>query len=278
MPTNDTLRPRRRYPLWLLALVAAASIASLLFVNGVFFPSGLGNRAERATGGLVNATLLGSWIVFAVVVLGVLRGRGRVPWSRLGVRPADLQRALVATVALWVLVHLGLVLCRLLTLSELRVDPAWTEAGPLPLAGSLLAQVLGNAAVEEIVYRGFWVGALHQRFAACSQRAAPAASLLLAALLFALSHLPNRVFVHDATDFAELAGDQAMLFTVGLVFGWLWWRTRNLWFCIGVHALLNAPTLALDARGLGVWPQSLVVVGALVLAMRWPRASPFAER
>jgi hypothetical protein len=72
----------------------------------------------------------------------------------------------------------------------------------------------------------------------------------------------------------ELAAtDQGVLLLGGLLLSWLYLRTRNLFFVIGVHALLLAPSpVVAGPRGGGGWYQPLVVaVLASLWALLWPR-------
>ena len=98
------------------------------------------------------------------------------------------------------------------------------DAGLLPLVLNLLTYALIPGVVEEVVFRGFLLGAL-QPF---GERRA----LLLSALLFGLAHL----------NFTQMP----FAFLLGLFFGFVFLRTGRLWPCMMVHFLNNAMSVVLE--------------------------------
>jgi beta-lactamase class D len=65
------------------------------------------------------------------------------------------------------------------------------------------------------------------------------------------------------------AESRVQVFTMGWVFGWVYWQTQNLFFAVGVHSLLNEPASLLASHDVG---QRLVIVFVgLGLAAAWPR-------
>ena len=71
---------------------------------------------------------------------------------------------------------------------------------------------------------------------------------ILSSILFALAHLPHRIGINGGyADLALMATDQGWLVVWGCVYCWLYSRTKNLWFVIGVHSLANARTMLVAA-------------------------------
>jgi len=97
-------------------------------------------------------------------------------------------------------------------------------SGPLPFALELVSFALMPALVEELVFRGWFLGALRP----FGERRA----LLLSALFFGLMHM-NLTQVPFA-------------FMLGLVFGFIYLRTGRLWPGMVIHFLNNALSVALD--------------------------------
>ena len=111
--------------------------------------------------------------------------------------------------------------------------------------GPLLAQVLGTALVEETVFRGFLWRELARRLGG-GPRGAWAGAIASQAL-FALLHVPIRL--SQGASGSELATMVLGLFLIGLVFVAVYAATGNLFVAVMVHALGNAPTLALVPQG-----------------------------
>lgn len=249
-----------------LAALLVAIMTAAAFVNLVFFQQDAPQIVVDATAGLVDWTLMGSAIILVVVVGGVIFGLGRQRPADVGLIARKLPAAIGVTAALWVLTQALLSAGAWATLGEIPFNPRWAERGVTAMFGALIAQLFGNALAEEIIYRGFlppqaWLklrGGLlgHARW-----------RLLLAALIsqaiFAVAHIPNRIF--NEMSGADIALDMVMLVIFGLYYLFLYLRTSNLFFAIGVHALANQP-LTLVQSDLAA---PLFMVLALVAALLW---------
>ena len=100
---------------------------------------------------------------------------------------------------------------------------------------------LGNALFEEIAYRGFLFPQLYLRLAGCgSARKRLGLALLISQGLFALSHIPNRIYLGMTP--SEIALDLLMLLGWGTIYTLIYLRTDNLFIVVGIHALGNTPT------------------------------------
>lgn len=127
------------------------------------------------------------------------------------------------------------------------------------------------------MFRGFF---LPQFYLQALARFRPAAALLLALLgsqaLFALNHIPNRLFVNiRAVD--ESPGNQLELIVAGLTFSAVYLVTRNIFICVGLHWLFNQPARLLPvpfSPGVKIVWYTLV----LILLLLWPLASRFRAR
>ena len=258
-----------------LAIFLVAIIAAAAFVNLVFFRLAAPQVVVDATTGLVDWTLMGSAIILVVVVGGVIFGLGHQRPADVGLIARKLPAAIGVTAALWVVTQALLSLGAWATLGEIPLNPRWAERGVTAMFGALLGQLFGNALAEETIYRGFlppqiWLklrGGLlvHLRW-----------RLLLAALIsqtvFALAHIPNRIFNGMAVE--EIALDMVVLIIFGLYYLFLYLRTSNLFFAVGVHALANQ-SLTLVQSDL-VTP--LIMLLALGAAFFWRTNAPPAVR
>ena len=258
-----------------LAVFVVAIIVVAAFVNLVFFRLDAPQVIVDATFGLVDWTLMGSAMVLLVVVGGVIFGLGRLRPAEVGLIAARLPEAIVVTAALWVVTQALLAVGAWGAMGEVPISPRWAERGVTVVVGALIAQLFGNALAEEIIYRGFllpqtWLK-LRGGLLAC-----PGWRLLLAVLLsqgiFALSHIPNRIF--NGMTPAEMLPDLLMLLVFGAFYAFLYLRTGNLFIAVGVHALANAPTSIVQSD----LPAPLLMVLALIVALVWPKLHKGEDR
>jgi membrane protease YdiL (CAAX protease family) len=121
-------------------------------------------------------------------------------------------------------------------------NPDWTIYGAGFMIGLLLTQILGNALFEEIAYRGFLFPQLYLRLTSLRERPWKrfALALLISQAAFALSHIPNRIYLGMSA--GDIAVDLLMLVGWGVLYTLLYLRTDNLFLVVGVHALGNTPT------------------------------------
>lgn len=110
--------------------------------------------------------------------------------------------------------------------------PAQSLTGDVFGPGLVVLSVLvcvGSPVVEELFFRGLLLRALLGRFEGLGRRLAPAAAIVVTALVFALVHF-------EALQFLGLAG-------FGVVLGCLAWRTGRLGPSIVAHMAFNTVTI-----------------------------------
>lgn len=255
----------------LLALVIVADFALTAGAVGVFALGWLA-PVQRATGGLIDETLIANLIIFAVVVVGIVFGLGKLRPRDVGLRTAQIGPAVVATILIWVWMQIAIGVWSLASGHGLSIDPTWAKFGALAVLGNLLGQFFGNALYEETVWRGVTLPQFYRR---CAKRwpakrdlsmAALIAALVISQGLFALRHIPVRIW--NGFTFSDLPVTLAGLFVTGVIFALLYLRTCNLFVVIGIHALYDAPTALLTHGG----APSQIALGLVMLALLlWPR-------
>lgn len=117
--------------------------------------------------------------------------------------------------------------------------PDWTEQTFDELQQSvagMLCMVLLGPALEEVLFRGAVMQELMRRYR-------PWEAVALSGLLFGVTHINPAQVVAGCL--------------MGILLGWIYWRTRSLLPCVLVHVLNN---------GLAVW-----------LAARWPEAEQVTD-
>jgi uncharacterized protein len=229
---------------WKIILVyLLVSIGLVMLINLVLFPSTFFFPIAKATAGLIDSTLqanLISILVFSFIIFG---------WAKL--RPSDvgldwskLLQGLSLTALLWLATQAIVLLINAIN-GDIHFDPLWSERGVTVVIGGLIGQLLGNAFYEEMLYRGFYLSQFYLKIRESNERWRLTWAILSMLGLFILSHIPNRIF--SGYTLADLPLDFALLFAWGLFFTAIYLLSGNLFLAIGVHALVNRPTMITEA-------------------------------
>lgn len=244
----------------LLAIYYLLVIALAAVINLVLFPGPWFDPLERASGGLLNATLqanLLGLLLFGVFVFWL----GRLRPADVGLERNKLPRAVLLTGLLWLAMQAVCLAISAVT-GGVSLDADWTRRGATGMFGLLISQLMGNALAEELVYRGLLLPQffLRLRIASRTWRTAAAAALMLA--LFILSHIPNRIF--QGYSVGGMLLDAPILLLWGLLFTIVYLRTGNLFLAVGIHALVNEPTLI---SGFTLFPPQLILLALVIILL-----------
>jgi uncharacterized protein len=207
-------------PLWRLLVYCAASIASLIVLNGVVVPLVNGALAPAH----VRLTLF-PWVLLASAVLGhaitfrLVDPRG---WRSVRLDRSALRvRAMAAAAALGI-VAVAFATVPLLAIGWLRVVPG--PAGSSVGIGLTIAWFLAPAALwEEMVFRGYGFSLLAEWWGT------PAA-LGVTSLAFGLVHLQNE---------GATIGSVSVVVIAGLFLGAVLVVLRSLWAAFAAHLAWN---------------------------------------
>ncbi len=223
-------------PAFIMAHFALAALINLIFFAGNAF-----TPLASATGGLFTGSLIVN-VLLVGALIGLLIGRygGLRPYD-IGLIVRHVPAALGYTLQIWMIAQCIHMATGWVHHGEVAFHPLLITNGTEAI-GWLLAQILGSALFEEIAYRGFLFPQLYLRFAVFAERPALrlAASVVISQFLFALSHIPNRIYLGMSN--LEIGIDMLMLFGWGILYTLIYLRTGNLFLVVGVHALGNAPT------------------------------------
>lgn len=211
-------------------------------VNLVFFAGNAFRPLASATGGLFTGSLLANLVFIAALVLVIILGVGRLRLYDIGLVRRNIMPGVVYTVGLWLVAQIVHLLAGLVTYGTVSLNAEWLTYGVGFMIGLLLTQIFGNALFEEIAYRGFLVPQLYLRLERLRDRPWKRlfAALLISQTAFALSHIPNRIYLGMSA--GDIAIDLLMLVGWGILYALLYLRTDNLFLVVGVHALGNTPT------------------------------------
>lgn len=261
------MEPIRRAPARVVIVFIGAHFALITIVNLIVFAGEWLRPLAAATGGLITGTLVVNLILIATLVIGVMMLYGGQRPVDLGLIARRLPAGVMFPLGVWALAQFIHAIAGWLAHGTIALNPAWST-GATALIGLLLAQVLGNALFEEIAYRGFLFPQLYFQFSALRRYRwwRVSAAVAAAGAVFALSHIPNRIYLGLGVD--EIVPDLLMLTVWGLLYTLIYLRTDNLFLTVGVHALGNAPTTllttapALDGAG-----ASFLIYGLAALAL-----------
>ncbi len=262
-------RTRRAHPASLL--LPAALVAGLGWVLAHRQPDlALLRPVVEATRGLVTVQFLLSLAAFGLVI-GIMLLAGRIKPDDAGLQRDLLGRGVGATAMIWGASQVIGVLPRVVANRPVLLDPAFEHGSRWDLGGHFLT-ALATGSLEELVFRGLLLVQLYRLFNREHRDedvgTLPAAAITL--LVAGLAALPG-VWPYASIEAAAIG--QGILLGGGAFLCWLYFRTKNLFFVIGIHALLLAPSpVVAGPRGGGQWYHPLVVaILATLWALLWPR-------
>ena len=109
----------------------------------------------QATQGLIDLTLM-LGLSLQVLIIGILLiGFGRLRPGELGLDIAKVPVGVAWTFAAWLAAQLVTLLFCVVAGEPIGLNPAWSFGSWTQPAGKWFAQLFGNAAFEEVLYRGF---------------------------------------------------------------------------------------------------------------------------
>ncbi|WP_163713140.1 CPBP family intramembrane glutamic endopeptidase [Mangrovibacterium lignilyticum] len=244
---------------WLLVLIAVVLPFNAVLMN-YLLKAGMFEPLSIATNYLIQPTLVAnaiSIVAFAAIIFLF----GKLDLEAVLVSKEKVIPAILFVSILWVLsqlISIGLSFF-------LKGDLALTEDFSVTI-GKFTGQFFGNAAFEELIYRGVFFVQLYLILKVkVKNRTAIFSAVLLSQLFFALIHIPSRLMIHQVDN---LVAELLKLFVVGIILTIVFIRTENLLFLIGSHALINAPVNITKP----VFPVELIVLLVTILAaLFWNR-------
>ena len=253
----------------LLASVLGLYLALNFLTIFVLFPSGVLRVFSRPTAGLVSPTLLANALL-VVIIVGVTLWRGRLGAEDIGLRRTGFASAISLTFLVWLAVNGVQATSALLAPGSLRLNPDWSSSSACRTLGIFLSQLMGNALFEEILFRGvlFQQLRLHLLRRGSQPAVALIMALIVSQMIFAVIHVPLRL--SSGMALADLPGELALLFVLGVILALLYWRTGNLYIVVGIHALSNASVPFVEPRIDVSTNGAIAAAASLIIILIWP--------
>jgi hypothetical protein len=223
-----------------IMVIINVSYAILLFL--VVYPKGLLNNIELVTRGIISITFI-AYIPLNVLNVLFFLLIAKMSFSEMGLSWNNLWQGLVIIAGLWLLSELTILFIDLgLGVRPLISDYWSTEnVGPITL-GFFIKELLGNSLFEEVLYRGILIP---QLFVFFKKREffkkdilSWIISILISQILFALMHLPSRIYAYDYTA-TEIVLNLLLIFAISIILAIIFLFTKNLVVTIGFHAIIN---------------------------------------
>ena len=234
--TQDPIQTREVS--WLIIALFVVASSGVLILLTVLRNAPLLRLILAVTSWRSNLFVFGALLL--ITVGGVIFGLGRLRPADVGLRRDKLVEGIIVTLAIWSLMQAIEVIGDIATTGTFSVAPSWSRNG----VGSTLAwtavMFLGAALYEEIGDRGFLFPQLYLKIRG-THRARFWIALLVSQAVFAASHIPAHVTIRNLSGSALLM-TLVLQGVIGVLLVLLYLRTRNLWICIGIHGLANAPT------------------------------------
>ena len=256
-PIQDPIRTRAVS--WLvIALFLGVSSGMLVLLSALRYVAPL-DKILAGPSWLSNLFFFA--VLLVVVVVGVIFSLGRLKPAEVGLRLDKLGEGVIVTVAVWLFMQLIEVVGDIATTGTVTIAPTWIRNGIALTLGWTAVMFLGAALYEEIAYRGFLFPQLYLRLPG-THRLRFWIALILTQVVFAASHIPAHLTLRHLSGSA-LWTTLALQGIIGALLVLLYLRTRNLWICIGIHGLANAPTpLVAGASGFETF--------LIILIIGWP--------
>lgn len=220
-------------------------IASLIFIHIIFtlavnlilFEHGYLSFIAKNTNHWINETLAANLVGLLLEVIIFLILIAKVSPRDFGLKIEKLRAGLLGTFLFWLAINI-VDLCMVhLNHSELTLNNNIFSHSNL-VFGEILGQIFGNALLEEILFRGFLLVQIYLCLKKINNKTTRMISaMLISQSIFAAIHIPNRIY--SGLVGMEFVYDFIMLLILGVIFALLYILTKNLFFVIGVHSLMN---------------------------------------
>jgi membrane protease YdiL (CAAX protease family) len=192
----------------------------------------------------VYFTQLGLYVLFFILAFwGIKTGNVYLP-----ITIHTILDALFFLVLAWMIYVLVLSMTGIIQFSKelaaLKATPFWK------IGAQILSTWIFVGIAEELLFRGYLLERFQQAFVKWSDRKRTVTAVLVSSLLFALWHIPVRIYelVNGESSIPLILLSVVILFVMGVGFSWLFIRSGNILLVGLVHGVMDYPLIGGDSQ------------------------------
>lgn len=232
-------------PLRFIVSLIFIHILFTLVVNLILFANGTLSVIAKSTNGWINETLAANLFGLVLEVVIFLCMIAKLSLRDLGLTKKKLFAGMIGTLLFWIAINMVDLGMTLLTHSSLSFNSDIFRNSNVVFA-ELLGQIFGNALLEEVLFRGFLLVQIYLLLKKVNNNTSRIVyAMFISQSIFAAIHIPNRIY--SGLVGLDFVYDFIILVILGVIFSLLYVLTKNLFFVIGVHSLMNVQIMFWDS-------------------------------
>jgi uncharacterized protein len=232
-------------PLRFIVSLIFIHILFTLMVNLILFANGTLSVIAKSTNGWINETLAANLFGLVLEVVIFLCMIAKLSLRDLGLTKKKLFAGMIGTLLFWIAINMVDLGMTLLTHSSLSFNSDIFRNSNVVFA-ELLGQIFGNALLEEVLFRGFLLVQIYLLLKKVNNNTSRIVyAMFISQSIFAAIHIPNRIY--SGLVGLDFVYDFIILVILGVIFSLLYVLTKNLFFVIGVHSLMNVQIMFWDS-------------------------------
>jgi uncharacterized protein len=232
-------------PLRFIVSLIFIHILFTLMVNLILFANGTLSVIAKSTNGWINETLAANLFGLVLEVVIFLCMIAKLSLRDLGLTKKKLFAGMIGTLLFWIAINMVDLGMTLLTHSSLSFNSDIFRNSNVVFA-ELLGQIFGNALLEEVLFRGFLLVQIYLLLKKVNNNTSRILyAMFISQSIFAAIHIPNRIY--SGLVGLDFVYDFIILVILGVIFSLLYVLTKNLFFVIGVHSLMNVQIMFWDS-------------------------------
>ncbi|KTD84562.1 CPBP family intramembrane glutamic endopeptidase [Paenibacillus etheri] len=232
-------------PLRFIVSLIFIHILFTLVVNLILFANGTLSVIAKSTNGWINETLAANLFGLVLEVVIFLCMIAKLSLRDLGLTKKKVFAGMIGTLLFWIAINMVDLGMTLLTHSSLSFNSDIFRNSNVVFT-ELLGQIFGNALLEEVLFRGFLLVQIYLLLKKVNNNTSRIVyAMFISQSIFAAIHIPNRIY--SGLVGLDFVYDFIILVILGVIFSLLYVLTKNLFFVIGVHSLMNVQIMFWDS-------------------------------
>ena len=259
------LKRAKEAPAIVIFLIFVSEIGlNWLFVNFLY---GAFSVPSTLTDGLIQPLFVLSLLKVAFIILGVVVWIGKFRSFQLGATLTDFKIGLISTFFFWSLLQLIFIAIGSISPGGITFLTGQTGTNPLLVLGTFVLFAFSKALYDEVIYRSLVLPQFLikvRRFIDLPPAATLTITIVLSQVIYLIIQMPLVSLVNTETN---LSLSFLSLFLLSLLNAVVYFRTRNIFICVGIHTLWFYPLFVVNTS----IPQEymLVAIGLGLIAL-WP--------